>query len=96
MQEVFLVASDKKTEAEQLLKADDEISRGSITIRLCSSLGFEEDGYFIVLDVGKEAVKKAESLLEGIAEKYNDKKTVLERIKEQDDSAAEGFGMILG
>jgi hypothetical protein len=96
MREVFLVSSDNKSKAEDLLKKDDEIARGSITLRSAASLEMEEDGYFIILDASEERIKKAEHLLHGIAQKYAHQKRVLEKIDEQENAAIGGFGNILG
>ncbi len=96
MREVFLVDGDNKSKAEDLLRKDDEIGRGSITLKSAGSLEMEEDGYFIILDASEERIKKAETLLKGIAQKYAHQKKVLEKFDEQEDAAIEGFGNILG
>lgn len=96
MKEVFLVSAENKSKAEDALKKDDVISRGSIVIREAGSLGIKKDGYFIILDVSEEAMKKAEELLKELAEKYDKKDEVLSKIQEQEDSAIQGFGNILG
>ena len=87
---------DNKSKAEDLLRKDDEIGRGSITLKSAGSLEMEEDGYFIILDASEERIKKAETLLKGIAQKYAHQKKVLEKFDEQEDAAIEGFGNILG
>ncbi len=96
MKEVFLVSSENKNKAEMELKKDDLVSRGSITIRAASSLGIEEDGYFIVVDASEEALKRAEEIMKELGKKYKGGKKVLEMIDEQEGSAMEGFGNILG
>lgn len=96
MKEVFLVSSENKNKAEMELKKDDLVSRGSITIRTASSLGIKEDGYFIVVDASEEALKRAEEIMKELGKKYKDWKKVLEKIDEQEGSAMEGFGNILG
>ena len=96
VKEVFLVSKDNKSKAEDALKKDDVISRGSITLKEASSLGIEKEGYFIIIDVSEEAMKKAQELLKELAEKYEKKDEVLAKIQEQEDSAIEGFGNILG
>lgn len=87
---------ENKAKAEDALKKDDVVSRQSIVIRECSAMGFKEDGYFIIIDASHEAMKKAEELLKGIAEKYSAAKEVLKRFDESEENAAEGLGMILG
>ncbi len=96
MKEVFIVNSENKNKAETLLRSDDLISRQSITVRLATALGVKEDGYFILIDGNDESVKKAAELLKGIAERYKNKNAVIDKIREEEDSAIEGFGNIVG
>ena len=96
MKIVFTVKSDQKQKAEDLLKQDDEINRGSIVVRSASSLDINEDCYFILLDANEHIIEKAKHLLKGIAEIYKHAEKVIEKINEQENAAAEGFGNILG
>ncbi len=96
MKVVFLVGAENKGKAEELLKKDETVNRGSITTRAASSLDIDEEGYFIVVDANEKAVEKAEELLKGIAKLYKDGNKVLDKIDEQENSAIEGFGNILG
>lgn len=96
MRVVYLAGNENKAKAEDLLKKDDFVSRGSITIRSAGSLGFNDDGYFLVYDGSDEAVKKADELLKGIAKRFPKAEEVLKKIDEQEDKAMEGFGNILG
>lgn len=96
MQEVFLLKSENKLKAEDIVKKDDIVNRGSIAIKQPASLGFKEDGFFLVIDAQPAALKRAEELLKGVAEKYKNKEAVLKKIKEEEDKAIEGFGNILG
>jgi hypothetical protein len=96
MKEVFLVKTENKQKVEDMLKKDDIISRGSITIKSPSSIDMKEDGYFFILDMPESSLKRVEELVKGLAEKYKDRETVISRVQEQEDSAIEGFGNILG
>ena len=96
MKIVFAVKSGNKQKAEDVLKQDDEINRGSITIRAASSLDINEDCYFIILDATHESVEKAKHLLKEIAELYKHPEKVIEKVEEQENSAIEGFGNVLG
>lgn len=96
MKEVFLVKSDKKEKAEDILKKDDEINRGSITVKSASSLGVKEEGYLIIIDAPDHAVAKAKKLLSGMAEIYKNKAGVLQAYEDQENAAMEGFGKLLG
>ena len=96
MKEVFLIKSEDKIKAEDALKKDDLVSRGSIMLKSPSSLGIKEDGYFVIIDASEEGVKKAEELLKEFGPKYDKKDNVLKKIQEDEDSAIQGFGNILG
>lgn len=96
MRVVYLATNENKAKAEDLLKKDELINRGSITVRSAGSLEIKEDGYFIVLDGNEEAVKKADELIKDLAKKYPKAEEVLKKLDEQEDSAIEGFGNILG
>ena len=96
MIEVFLVSNENKNKALDALKKDDMVSRGSIILRSAPSLEIEEDGFFIIVDGSDESIKKSEELLKDLAKKYKSKEKVEQKIKEQEDTAIEGFGNILG
>ena len=96
MRVVYLASNENKAKAEDALKKDDTVNRGSITVRSAPSLDMKEDGYFIIYDGSEEAVKIADKLLKGVAERYKKAEDVLKKIDEQEDSAIEGFGNILG
>ena len=96
MREVFEVSADNKSKAEELLKKDEEINRGSITLKTAASLDIDEDCYFIILDAPHENVEKAKKLLHEIAKPYKHTQKVLDKLDEQEDAAIEGFGNILG
>ena len=96
MKEVFIVKGENKQKVEDLLKQDDVINRGSITIKTPASIDMKEDGIFFILDMPEEAMKRAEELTKGLAEKYKHGKDVIKKVEEQENTAIEGFGSILG
>jgi hypothetical protein len=96
MKIVYLVINENKSKAEDLLKKDEIVNRGSITIRSAPSLDMKEDGYFIIYDGSDEAVKIADKLLKGICEHYKKADEVLKKLDDQENAALEGFGNILG
>jgi hypothetical protein len=96
MREVYVVTSDKKQVVEDLLKKDDVVSRQSIVIRSASALGFDVDGYFIILNADERAMKKAAELIGSLAKKYEKKDAVLKKFDEDEENAASGFGFIMG
>lgn len=96
MKEVLLVKAENKQKVEDILKRDNLVSRGSITIKSPSSLEINEDGYFFILDAQPDVIKRAEELTSGLAVRYKDAKRVIEKVEEQENNAIEGFGNILG
>ncbi len=96
MQEVFLVNGENKLKAEDIVKKDDVVNRGSISFKQPASLGIKEEGFFLIIDAQPGALKRAEELLKGVAEKYKNREEVLRKVKEEEDKAIEGLGNILG
>ena len=96
MRKVWLVKSDKRSKAEELLKADDLVARQSIFVRAADSLGFKEEGFFLIIDGSEEALKKAEELLKDLAAPYEKDEEVLKKFKEQEEKTSESFGFIMG
>lgn len=96
MRVVYLVPAEHRSAAEDALKKEELVNRGSIAVRAAGALGFNEDGFFIILDASEHAVKQADTLLKNLAERYDDADKVLHAYDEQEDAAAEGFGAILG
>jgi hypothetical protein len=96
MKEVFLVKSENKQKVEDILKRDDIVSRGSINIKVPSSIDMKEDGYFFILDMPESSLKRAEELTKGLVEKYKHPEKVILAVDEQEAAAIEGFGNILG
>jgi len=101
VKEVFLVPGENKSKAEDALKKDDVVGRGSITTRSASSLeikdkNIKENDYFLIVDVSEDGIKKAEGLLKDLAKRYEKKDDVLKKIDEQENSAIQGLGNILG
>lgn len=95
MREVFEVSSENRSKVEDLFKKDEEINRGSITVKSASSLDIDGD-YFIILDAPEDKIEKAKELCKGLAKPYKNAISVLEKIDEQENAAIEGFGNILG
>lgn len=96
MREVFHVKSENKAKAEEAVKKDDTVNRCSIVLKSAYALGFKEEGYFIVIDGPEEFLKRAEDLLKGLAEPYKNKDAVLKKLDDEENSAIDGFGVILG
>ncbi|MBI4173472.1 MAG: hypothetical protein HY519_02015 [Candidatus Aenigmarchaeota archaeon] len=96
MKAVYHASLANGSKAEELLKKDDQVSRGSITLVLASSLGIKEAGYFIIVDADENVLAKADQLLQDVAKRYEQGQEVLNKLQEQEQKAMEGFGSILG
>ena len=93
---IFEVKSESIGKINQMLK-DDLISRQSIITRDSNSLNIEGDVSFLKIEGSDEGLKRAEELAKEFEfEKLDEKKAkeVNQKIEEQEDSAADGMGMI--
>ncbi len=79
------------------MTADDTVSRQSILTRDSSSLDMKGDVTYLKIEGSDAGVKRAEELAKNLGfKKLTDKEAqkINEKIKEQEDSAATGMGMI--
>lgn len=79
------------------LTKDDLVSRQSILTRDSSSLDLEKDVSYVKIEGSDKGLKRAKELAKELKFKKLDgkkAKKVDEKIKEQEDSAAYGMGMI--
>jgi hypothetical protein len=98
MKTVFFITMEHYSGVKNLLYADDTVSRHTINFREARALGFNKDGYYLEIDGSHEAIEKAKHLIgdKGKEVAGHEKDEVLKKIKEQEDSAAEGFGALFG
>ena len=95
---IFEVKTEDVGKINQMLK-DDLVSRQSILTRDSSSLSIDKDVSYVKIEGSKEGLKKAEEIAKDVKfKKLNKKKSgeVNKKIEEQEDSAADGMGMIFG
>lgn len=80
------------------LVQDDLISRQTIVVRDTGSLGLEGDETIILIEGAPEALAKAKDILgeSGSLLGGEEKDQVHHKIKEAEDSAAEGLGLMFG
>jgi len=93
---IFEVKPDETGKIEKIIK-DDLVSRQSILTRDSSSLNLEGQFSYLKIEGSEEGLKKAEEIAKELGlKKLNKKKSKLvdDKIKEQEDSAATGMGMI--
>ncbi len=95
---IFEVKTEEVSKINQMLK-DDLVSRQSILNRDASSLNIKRDVSYIKIEGSEEGLKKAKEIAKEFKfKKLNNKesKEINIKIKEQEDSAADGMGMIFG
>ena len=93
---IFEVKSEDVGKINTLAK-DDLISRQSILTRDASSLDLDKDVSYVKIEGSDDGIKRANELAKELKfKKLATKKAekVNEKIKEQEDSAASGMGMI--
>jgi hypothetical protein len=82
-----------------ILTKDDLISRQSILTRDAGALGVKKDVSYVKIEGSDEGLKQAKKLAKELEfTKLNKKETeeVNNKIKEEEESAADGLGMIFG
>jgi len=93
---VFAVEKEKIAEMQKIL-ADDMVSRQSIVTRDAKALGFEKDVQYAMVEGGDEGVARAVELFgQAGIQKEADAEAVYKKIKAEEESAADGMGMIFG
>ena len=95
---IFEVKTEEVGKINQMLK-DDLVSRQSILTRDASSLSIDKDVSYVKIEGSKEGLKKAGEIAKDLKFKKLSKKKsgeVNKKIEEQEDSAADGMGMIFG
>ncbi|MCC5994197.1 MAG: hypothetical protein LM587_01220 [Candidatus Aenigmarchaeota archaeon] len=81
---------------EEKLKKDELVSGASIKIRDASITN--KDGVYFYLEGTEDKIEKARELVRGLAEEISgeEKERVVKLLKEEEEKAMEGFGLILG
>lgn len=95
---IFEVKSEDSGKINKFMK-DDLIGRQSILTRDASALNIDKDVTYLKIDGSEQGLKRAEEVAEEMEFAKLDEKEaaeVNEKIVEQEDSAADGMGMIFG
>jgi hypothetical protein len=95
---IFEVKKEQIGKINELLK-DDLVNRQSILTRDASVLGIDKDTSYTKIEGSLEGVKRAEELAKEFEfVKLNEKEAqeINTKIEEQEESAADGMGMIFG
>ena len=97
MKAAFFVEKENFSKAKHITNQE-PIVRQSITFRDNKSLGIEKEGNYLLIDGTEDACREAVEKLDGVAEKLEgeEKKEVLNKMEELENSALEGFGGIFG
>ncbi|MCD6403434.1 MAG: hypothetical protein J7K98_03835 [Candidatus Aenigmarchaeota archaeon] len=96
MEILYFIPQDKYQEARNRLLKDDAVSRASITFKEAKTLGVEKDGFFCYVSGTEEICRKAIEILEEFGEKVEEEEEIIKKIKEEEDTAIQGFGGIFG
>jgi hypothetical protein len=93
---IFEVAADQKGKINTLTK-DDVVSRQSILSREAPALDIDSDVTYVKIEGSDKGIERAEELAKELQLKKLDEKKareINEKIQQQEDSAADGMGMI--
>jgi nitrogen regulatory protein PII len=98
MEIVFKVEKQNLQKVKDVLLKDEKVSRASVLFKESSSLGLEGDEYFCYISGLEEACERAKELMKDLGEVVNeeDMKKIINKIKEEEESAMTGFGNIFG
>jgi hypothetical protein len=98
MEVVFKIKKQNLQKVKDLFLTDDVISRASVIFKESKSLGIEKDEYYCYISGTNEACEKAKQLIKDLGEsvKKNEEKKIIDKIKQEEESAMSGFGSIFG
>ena len=97
MEWIAFVKRENAKKAEEAIKTDfDVAAKQSITIRDAKSLGLNYDGSFFLIDGSDIGVNKCKELIKDFVFeiKTGDIKKARDKIKQEEEAAAEGMGGI--
>jgi hypothetical protein len=96
---ITFVKKENVSKAEHAIKGDlSTASRQSITIKDAKALDIDKEGSFFFISGSDEGVEEVKGLMKEYVEdaKEEELNKAKEKIKEEEDKAAEGFGGIFG
>ena len=81
---------------EERLKKDDSVSGASIKIR--DGIIVNKNGFYFYLEGTDDKIKRARELSKDLAEEIlgEEKESVVKILKEEEERAMEGFGLVVG
>ena len=98
MEIVFKIKKQNLQKAKDLFLTDNVISRASVIFKEAKSLGMEKDEYYCYVSGTNDACGKAKQLIRDLGEliKKGEEKKIIDKIKQEEESAMSGFGSIFG
>jgi len=99
MEWITFVKKENVVKAEGILRSDtDFAAKQSITVKDAKALDFEKDGSFFLISGTDEGVERCKELIKEFVEEVKEEELnkAKEKIKEEEEKAAAGFGNILG
>ena len=98
MEIVLKIKKQNFQKVKDLLLKDDFISRASVVFKEANSLELTGEDYYCYISGVKEACDKVKKLIKDMSEsiKKEDEKKIIDKIKQEEESAMKGFGSIFG
>ena len=95
MKVIYEVEKPKLQKVKDVLLKDDIVGRASVLFKDGNTLGLENKYYCYISGI-EEACKKSEEIMKDLGKKVKEKEKILEKIKEEEERAIQGFGNIFG
>jgi hypothetical protein len=98
MEVVFEVEKSEFSKARDVLLKDEMVAKASVIFKDASTFGIDRNVYFVYVAGLDEACGKAKELMKELGKEVSDdlKEQIVSKIKQEEDSAATGFGSIFG
>lgn len=98
MEIVIEIKKGNLQKVKEILLKDDIVSRATIVFKEAKILGFDNKNYYCYISGLEEQCEKAKELVKDIAKVIEDEKKdkIIEKIKQEENVAMEGFGGIFG
>lgn len=97
MELLLLIETKNYAKVKDVLLRDDTVSRASLVFKEAKGFGGEE-GYYSYISGTEEQCKKVLELTKDLIKEIKDRKKeeIINKIKEEENKAMEGFGGIFG
>lgn len=94
---MYEIEKSNVQKVKDILLKDDVVGRASVLFKDGNALGFENKYYCYISGV-EEACKRSEELMKNLGKKVNEKtkEQIIQKIKQEEDQAMQGFGGIFG